>query len=357
VVRHVAGSTAPAESAARKAEEHRSARRAEVERMVKRAKESDEGTIEWTCWYLKQSAFLSDDPSRWPAQSKLDLFKVSRRQPLDGELTDTKAMRGAIKAVGEAEGEAAVAAAVAAVPVSSEPARRSEGNPSGDYARRDRAINGAALFLGRIGYSKTRNVATRDKESKEPIASIISKALDRLGVIMKERTINDILQLAGLRIADFNADGGVVTIRESKAGKPRHVVLTDEGQRFFAALTAGKLADDPVFARSDGGAWGKSHQLRPMLDACRRGMIEPAVSFHVLRHTHGSMLAMRGVPMGVIAQQLGHADTRMTEKHYAHLAPSYVAETIRAHFPVLGIANESSVTPIRPRGCSATVRH
>ena len=37
--------------------------------------------------------------------------------------------------------------------------------------------------------------------------------------------------------------------------------------------------------------------------------------------------------MGVIAEQLGHADTRMTEKHYAHLAPSYVADTIRAHFP------------------------
>jgi hypothetical protein len=55
---------------------------------------------------------------------------------------------------------------------------------------------------------------------------------------------------------------------------------------------------------------------------------------------------MRGVPMGVIAEQLGHADTRMTEKHYAHLAPSYVADTIRAHFPTLGIAEESTVTPI-----------
>jgi hypothetical protein len=30
---------------------------------------------------------------------------------------------------------------------------------------------------------------------------------------------------------------------------------------------------------------------------------------------------MNGVPIAVIAAQLGHADTRMTEKHYAHLAP------------------------------------
>jgi len=34
----------------------------------------------------------------------------------------------------------------------------------------------------------------------------------------------------------------------------------------------------------------------------------------------------------------------MTEKHYAHLAPSYVADTIRAHFPTLGIADAAVVT-------------
>jgi integrase len=56
---------------------------------------------------------------------------------------------------------------------------------------------------------------------------------------------------------------------------------------------------------------------------------------------------MAGVPMGVIAAQLGHADTRMTEKHYAHLAPSYVAQTIRANFPVLGIGDDAEVIPLR----------
>ncbi len=154
-------------------------------------------------------------------------------------------------------------------------------------------------------------------------------------------------ELASMCVADFNADAGVVTVRESKAGKPRHVVLTDEGQRLFASLTAGKLGTDPVFPRRGGGLWLKSHQMRPMLEACGRAKIKPAISFHVLRHTHGSTLAMRGVPMGVIAEQLGHADTRMTEKHYAHLAPSYVADTIRAHFPTLGIAGEGTVATMR----------
>jgi integrase len=154
-------------------------------------------------------------------------------------------------------------------------------------------------------------------------------------------------ELTSMHVADFNADAGVATVRESKAGKPRHVVLTDEGQRLFATLTAGKLGSDPIFVRADGGLWGKSHQLRRMQEVSERAKIKPAVSFHVLRHTHGSTLAMKGVPMGVIAEQLGHADTRMTEKHYAHLAPSYVADTIRAHFPTLGIAGESNVAPMR----------
>jgi len=35
--------------------------------------------------------------------------------------------------------------------------------------------------------------------------------------------------------------------------------------------------------------------------------------------------------MSVIAKLLGHADTRMAEKHYAHLAPSYVADALEAN--------------------------
>src|ERR1700730_16010418 len=63
---------------------------------------------------------------------------------------------------------------------------------------------------------------------------------------------------------------------------------------------AGRAAGGFVFTRTDGGQWRKSHQIRPMLDACRRAKINPAVSFHTLRHTHGATLAMRGAPMAVL---------------------------------------------------------
>src|ERR1019366_1848779 len=46
-------------------------------------------------------------------------------------------------------------------------------------------------------------------------------------------------ELARLRAGDFNPDSGTVFVGQSKSGKARHVVLTDEGQRFFEALAAG----------------------------------------------------------------------------------------------------------------------
>jgi hypothetical protein len=50
--------------------------------------------------------------------------------------------------------------------------------------------------------------------------------------------------------------------------------------------------------------------------------------------------------MGVIAVQLGHAGTRITEKHYAHLAPSYVADTVRAALPSPGLFPVSNISKI-----------
>jgi site-specific recombinase XerD len=115
----------------------------------------------------------------------------------------------------------------------------------------------------------------------------------------------------------------------------------------FQEWTAGRLGADRVFLRADGNAWGASHQKRPLDQASRQASISPSVNFHILRHTYASHLAMKGVAMGVIAAQLGHADTRMTEKHYAHLSPSYVAQTIRTNFPILKLAEESQVVPLR----------
>jgi len=150
-------------------------------------------------------------------------------------------------------------------------------------------------------------------------------------------------ELAALRAHDFNSESGTVIVRTSKSGKPRHVVLTDEAQRFFVAARGEKNGSELMFTKHSNLPWRKSNQQKPLAVACKAANITPAIRFHDLRHTHGSTLAMKGVPLAVIAAQLGHADTRMTERHYAHLSPSHIAETIRANFPDLGIQPQNHV--------------
>lgn len=148
-------------------------------------------------------------------------------------------------------------------------------------------------------------------------------------------------ELIAMRCNDFNADAGTVLVRESKNGKPRHVPLTDEGQRFFERLAVGHAGSEIMFTKANGTAWRKSHQSRPLKEACKIAKITPAVSFHDLRHTYASALAMKGVPLQVIAEALGHSDTRITGRHYAHLLPSFVADTIRKHLPNFGVQHDN----------------
>ena len=56
---------------------------------------------------------------------------------------------------------------------------------------------------------------------------------------------------------------------------------------------------------------------------------------------------MNGVPMQVVSENLGHADTRMIEKHYGHLAPSHKRDAIRAGAARFGLVAGSNVRPLR----------
>jgi integrase len=147
-------------------------------------------------------------------------------------------------------------------------------------------------------------------------------------------------ELARMRVADFHRESGTLLVRQSKAGKVRHVELTTEGLGFFRGITAGRANTEILFHRG-GESWGKSHQQRPLVEACRAGGVTPAISFHTLRHTYASLMVMDGVPLIVVARNLGHSDTRMVEKHYGHLTSSYIREAIRSA-KAIGIGDEEA---------------
>src|SRR5262249_47787107 len=56
-------------------------------------------------------------------------------------------------------------------------------------------------------------------------------------------------ELARLQCHDFNPDAATLAIRQSKSGKPRHIVLTDEGVAFFRQFCAGRGGGDIMFVR------------------------------------------------------------------------------------------------------------
>jgi integrase len=163
-------------------------------------------------------------------------------------------------------------------------------------------------------------------------------------------------ELARIKCKDYNPNTEVPTvfIAESKNGKSRYVFLTDEGIKLFDELTASDNPESYVFTRDSTArrsrgdlenTWGHSEQKRFMMTACKAAGVQ--VTFHELRHTYASMLVNSRCPLPVVAQQLGHSDTRMVEKHYGHLAPSYVADMVKATMPTLGILEPAKIQKLK----------
>lgn len=174
-------------------------------------------------------------------------------------------------------------------------------------------------------------------------------------------------ELARMQVFDFNPEAGTVAIQKSKAGQSRHVMMNEEGVSFFKQVCAGRLGHELIFqnqgrvdrvraknssfaerspARTtsiDNGEWRAAEQVRLIKEACTHAKLYPSVTFHGLRHTWASLSVMNGVPLIVVAKNLGHKDTRMVERHYGHLAPSYIADAIRNGAPKFGFEAESKI--------------
>ena len=153
-------------------------------------------------------------------------------------------------------------------------------------------------------------------------------------------------ELAGATVSDYSPDTQSLYIRPSKSGKGRHVPLNPEGAKHVAACCVGKKGNAQIFMRADGADWGKNYHVRAMLEACKNGGIDPAIGFHQLRHTYASLLAQQGADLLTISKLLGHADTRITSRHYAHLCDKTLANAVNRFLPSFGEAPRGSVAGI-----------
>ncbi|MER9628846.1 site-specific integrase [Mesorhizobium sp. M0296] len=139
-------------------------------------------------------------------------------------------------------------------------------------------------------------------------------------------------ELARLYVSDYDAVNKSVFIAESKSGKPRHIPLPAGGADLFERLARERPSGEPLLRQESGASWAPATYHRPWKALLAQAGLSD-VTLHEIRHTYASTMVRNGAPLIVVAEALGHSDTRMAEKHYAHLAPSYVADTIRRLAP------------------------
>lgn len=154
-------------------------------------------------------------------------------------------------------------------------------------------------------------------------------------------------ELARLRVTDFSSETNLLYILPGKSGHGRYVPLNSEGIEFFGVLALGKTGNDLLITHSGGLSWERNVYQREFVVACARAKIEPVIRFHDLRHTYASLMAQAGADLLTISKLLGHSDTRITSKHYAHLCDKTLALAVNRFLPNFGFSSESNVILFR----------
>lgn len=127
-------------------------------------------------------------------------------------------------------------------------------------------------------------------------------------------------------------------IHKTKNRKTRRVpmtshlasVLKDHRRRAGeAALAAGKTMSPWLFPSPTGGLMDPSKLRKEFAAALSKAKIR-SLTFHSLRHTALTTMAVEGVPMAALQRIAGHSSIQITAQYYLHAKPEAHGETIRA---------------------------
>jgi integrase len=136
-------------------------------------------------------------------------------------------------------------------------------------------------------------------------------------------------EIRALRWRDLHIDPGYLRVERNltksgygqpKSGKARTVEMSIDLRDAMRAHPRARSPEDLVFCQADGRPWSEGQVYRAVKATAKRAGLRRDVHPHMLRHTFASHCVMRGIPLAVVREWLGHAESRMTER-YAHLAP------------------------------------
>jgi integrase len=173
-----------------------------------------------------------------------------------------------------------------------------------------------------LDYGEAQRLIAAAETEWRPMIVVGLKAGLRLGELLALRW-EDVDLVKGQIRVKRSVTRGIVTTPKSR--KSREVPL---GVEAIAALKdARHLKGELVFSNADGRMLTKGETRHPLRRAYRRAGLRQ-IGWHVLRHSYASHLTMRGAPLKVVQELLGHSTIRMTEK-YAHLSPNVKTDAVK----------------------------
>jgi integrase len=167
-----------------------------------------------------------------------------------------------------------------------------------------------------------------DFEEGQRLLDAAAKLPDwRCAIVLAIKTGMRLGELRALQSQDVDLVAGKVTVcrslwKHDHEGTPKNgrTRVVDLPASAIAALKEHRhLRGARAFLNLDGDDYTIGEWRAALYRACRRAGLRE-IGWHVLRHTFASHLVMRGEPLKVVSELLGHSTITMTNR-YAHLAP------------------------------------
>ncbi len=138
---------------------------------------------------------------------------------------------------------------------------------------------------------------------------------------------------AGLKWSDINFDTNTIYFKKTKNGNARHIFINDTLLETLKDLEKNKKSE-LVISTCTGGTILRMPAyfltaLEVIIPGNKTKPTKDKITAHSLRHTHASWLAMSGLDILQIKEQLGHKTLEMTLR-YSHLVPNVRFEATKA---------------------------
>lgn len=138
-------------------------------------------------------------------------------------------------------------------------------------------------------------------------------------------------EIFGLKWEHIDFQTKIIRILDSKSGRSRNVFMNEIVVTMFNSKGIAKPGEHIFKSRNGEQIKAISKSFRAVIDRLcfNKGIEDPRdqLTFHSLRHTFASWLAIAGTPILTIKELLGHQTLAMTER-YAHLIPDLKREAV-----------------------------